>query len=174
VVIHYSILLTMQRIIHIFLLLFRSSLVMTQVFPNNSENAIPLAYPTNCQVVSGIKTTRYISMRGKQYCTTVGSSCNTTQQCRDIAEMRATRLCPSRQGDEFVQCVDNFCRMKEQVEWPAPCDCLQGCQQDLGDYRSCFVNWNNGTCIPCIPCGIIGGKMPCCPPGLFLDGICTC
>lgn len=56
VVIHDSILLTMQRIIHIFLLLFRSAFVMTQVFPNNSENAIPLAYPTNCQVVSGIKT----------------------------------------------------------------------------------------------------------------------
>ena len=148
--------------------------LMAQVFPKNSEYAIPLAYPSNCQVVSGIKTVRYINIRKKLYCTTVGSSCNTTHQCREIAEGKATRLCESGQGAKYAQCVDSFCRMKEQVEWPAPCDCLQGCQQDLGDYRSCFVNWNNGTCIQCVPCGLSGDKRPCCPPGVFLNGFCTC
>jgi len=162
----------MRRALHIFLVLICSIGIMGQVFPNNSEHAIPLAYPTNCQIISGIKTTRHVTIHQRQYCTTVGSSCNTTQQCREIAEVKTARLCPSKQGAEFAQCVDNFCRIKEQVELPASCDCLQGCQQNLGDYRGYFSSWNNGTCIQCVPCGRSRGRRPCCPPGISLKGVC--
>lgn len=148
------------------------SVATSQIFPSNSLHALPLAYPSNCALETYHPTTRNNTPSGttKKYCTTVGSPCTTSPQCVTIAQSKTTRLCPHRDGAAFTQCVDGVCRMKEQVRLEAKCDCLQGCQQGLGDWRSCF--W--GICVQCIPCGEKGGKRPCCPPGKFVNGVCTC
>ncbi|KAG9243311.1 hypothetical protein BJ878DRAFT_124627 [Calycina marina] len=91
-----------MRIFHLFFLLYLVTLVTAQLLPSNSEHATRPVYPGGCEIVSGNKTTHYITVGHKQYCTTVGSKCSTTQNCRSIAQNKPTRLYASNQGAKFA------------------------------------------------------------------------